>query len=128
MARVLVVEDNPRLNTLALKVLGAQGHQVEYAGDGITGVERALATHPDVVLMDISLPRLDGLEATRRIKQALPDLPVAALTAHAMLVDRERALAAGCDIVITKPYAIGDLVAAVEALAARGRRARTPSV
>ena len=119
MARVLVVEDNPRLSTLALKVLGGHGHQVAQAGDGATGVELALATHPDLVLMDLSLPGIDGLEATRRIKQALPDLPVAALTAHAMANDRERALEAGCDAVITKPYAIGDLLACVDRLAAR---------
>lgn len=119
MARVLVVEDNPRLSTLALKVLGGHGHQVEQAGDGASGVERALATHPDLVLMDISLPGMDGLEATRRIKQACPDLPVVALTAHAMLADRERALEAGCEVVITKPYAISDLLACVDRLAKR---------
>jgi len=119
MARVLVVEDNPRLNTLALKVLCGHGHQVEQAADGATGVELALAKRPDVVLMDISLPGMDGLEATRRIKLACPDLPVAALTAHAMPSDRERALEAGCDCVITKPYAIADLLACVERLAAR---------
>ena len=101
MARVLVVEDNPRLNTLALKVLCGHGHQVEQAADGATGVELALAKHPDVVLMDISLPGMDGL------------------TAHAMPSDRERALEAGCDCVITKPYAIADLLACVERLAAR---------
>ena len=119
MARVLVVEDNPRLSTLALKVLRGHGHQVEQAADGATGVELALAIHPDVVLMDISLPGMDGLEATRRIKGACPDLPVVALTAHAMPADRERALAAGCDCVVTKPYAIADLLGCVERLAAR---------
>jgi CheY-like chemotaxis protein len=119
MARVLVVEDNPRLQLLALRVLGARGHQVMLAVDGLEGVSVALATHPDVILMDVSLPRLGGLEATRRIKQAMPDIPIAAVTAHAQESDRQRALDAGCDIVLTKPYAIADLLDTVAMLVAR---------
>jgi CheY-like chemotaxis protein len=119
VARVLVVEDNPRLHLLALKVLGARGHEVALAVDGLDGVDVALATHPDVILMDVSLPKLGGLEATRRIKQVMPDIPIAAVTAHALESDRQDALDAGCDMVLTKPYAIADLISTVETLAAR---------
>jgi two-component system cell cycle response regulator DivK len=118
MARVLVVEDNPRLHLLALKVLGARGHQVTLAVDGLEAVSVALATHPDVILMDVSLPGLGGLEATRRIKAAMPGMPVAAVTAHAQEADRQRALDAGCDMVLTKPYAIADLLNTVDILVA----------
>jgi CheY-like chemotaxis protein len=118
MARVLVVEDNPRLHLLALKVLGGSGHEVTLAVDGLDGVTVALATHPDVILMDVSLPRLGGLEATRRIKQAMPGIPIAAVTAHAMEADRQSALDAGCDLVLIKPYAIAELLHTVDMLVA----------
>ncbi|MEP7106086.1 MAG: response regulator [Chloroflexota bacterium] len=118
MARVLIVEDNPRLHLLALKVLGAAGHAVTLAVDGLDGVTVALATHPDVILMDVSLPRLGGLEATRRIKAAMPGIPIAAVTAHALEADRQSALDAGCDLVLIKPYAIAELLHTVDTLVA----------
>lgn len=114
MATVLLVEDDERLRVLAFKVLGRQGYRLLLAGDGVEAVRMAAEERPDLVLMDLTLPQMDGLEATRRIKQADPRTRVVMLTAHAMVGDRERAAEAGCDGFLSKPYAIGDLVACVE--------------
>lgn len=114
MTRLLLVEDDDRLRMLATKVLGRHGYELTIAVDGAEAVRMAAEVMPDVVLMDRTLPELDGLEATRRIKQANPSTRVVMLTAHAMVGDRERAVAAGCDGFLAKPYAIADLVACVE--------------
>jgi len=111
--RVLLVEDDARLQTLGRKILERHGYQVLLAGDGRVAVELAGSGRPDLVLMDVSLPEMDGLEATRLIKLDQPDLPVVALTAHAMERDRERTRDAGCDGFLSKPYQIPDLLAAV---------------
>lgn len=113
MARILVVEDNRDNMTLIVDVLSSMDHTVLQATDGVEGVELVKQEKPDLVLMDLSLPRMDGWEATRQIK-ADPDLqkiPVIALTAHAMVGDRERALEAGCDDYITKPINLSQLLA-----------------
>jgi CheY-like chemotaxis protein len=88
---------------------------VVLAGDGQVAVELAGSVRPQLVLMDVSLPVMDGLEATRLIKRAQPHLPVVALTAHAMERDRERTRAAGCDGFLSKPYPIPELLATVSA-------------
>ena len=111
--RVLLVEDDARLQTLGRKILERHGYQVLLAGDGRVAVELAGSGRPDLVLMDVSLPEMDGLEATRLIKLDQPDLPIVALTAHAMERDRERTRDAGCDGFLSKPYQIPDLLAAV---------------
>lgn len=111
--RVLLVEDDLRLQTLGRKILERHGYLVLLAGDGRAAVELAGSSHPDLVLMDVSLPEMDGLEATRLIKRAQPDLPIVALTAHAMERDRERTRDAGCDGFLSKPYQIPELLAAV---------------
>src|SRR5258708_2906081 len=113
MPTVLVVEDDLRLQLIARKVLERAGYRVVLAGDGEQGVAAAATEAPDVVLMDISLPAMDGLEATRLILATQPDLPIVACTAHAMAGDRERMLAGGCRDFISKPYAIPDLLGAV---------------
>lgn len=116
MARILVVEDNHDNMTLIVDVLSSLDHIVLQASDGVTGLEMAQAEKPDLVLMDLSLPRMDGWEATRQIK-ANPDIqqtPVIALTAHAMIGDRERALEAGCDDYITKPINLSILISKLE--------------
>lgn len=87
------------------------------ASDDEQGVSMAAAHLPAVILMDVSLPGMDGLEATRRIKAANPSQPIVACTAHAMTGDRERVLAAGCDGFLSKPYALPDLVGAVSRFA-----------
>ena len=113
MATVLVVEDDPRLQVIARKVLERRGYVVLMAADGEEGVLMAAAHSPDVILMDVSLPGMDGLEATRRIKAVKPGQRIVACTAHAMTGDRERVMAAGCDGFLSKPYALPDLVGAV---------------
>ena len=105
MARVLIIEDNPTNMTLAVFLLRSAGHIVLSAIDAETGLTMARAEHPDLILMDIQLPGMDGLEATRQLKRdrATRTIPVVALTALAMKGDEERIRAAGCDGYIAKP-------------------------
>lgn len=114
--RILCVEDNPQNMRLVRKILKHAGFEVLEAQDGITGVELAQAEVPDLILMDINLPDIDGIEATKRIK-AQPELvhiPVVALTANAMYGDEERILAGGCDGYLSKPVSKSKLVEAVK--------------
>lgn len=103
--RVLVIEDNRDNMTLIVDVLESLDYFVIQATDGEAGVAKAEAEVPDLILMDLSLPKLDGWEASRTIKARdnLKHIPIIALTAHAMVGDRERALDAGCDDYLTKP-------------------------
>lgn len=112
MSRILVVEDNRDNMTLIVDVLGSLDHEVIEAVDGVEGVALAQQETPDLILMDLSLPRMDGWEATRQIKadERLQGIPVIALTAHAMFGDRERAMDAGCDDYITKPINLPELM------------------
>ncbi len=105
MARILVVEDSPDIRALVQMLLESAGHEVSTASDGQEGVRAARSVHPDLILMDLSLPVLSGWEATRAIKAdpVTSRIPVIAVTAHAMQGDRERALAAGCDGFVAKP-------------------------
>ncbi|QPC81744.1 response regulator [Phototrophicus methaneseepsis] len=111
MKRVLVVEDNEDNLTLMLDVLGSLELDVITATDGDQGVALAQQERPDLILMDLSLPRMDGWTATRIIKadETLRDIPVIALTAHAMVGDKERALQAGCDDYLPKPLNLKEL-------------------
>ena len=121
--KILYVEDNDD-NVYVLKNrLTRAGFTVLVATDGAQGVKMAATEQPDMILMDMSLPVLDGWEATRRIKAA-PEtrhIPVIALTAHAMTGDREKALAAGCNDFDTKPVELARLLRKIQALAAEGR-------
>lgn len=110
-SRILVVEDNQDNMTLISDILVSLKYVVLQAADGEQGVAMAAAEQPDLILMDLSLPRLDGWSATRRIKAdpALQHIPIIALTAHAMIGDRERALAAGCDDYVSKPINLREL-------------------
>lgn len=109
--RILVVEDNRDNMTLITDVLGSLDYDVISAKDGEEGVNTAKAEKPSLILMDLSLPRVDGWTATRQLKAdpELAHIPVIALTAHAMIGDRERALAAGCDDYLSKPINIREL-------------------
>ncbi len=121
MTKVLYVEDNDD-NVFVLKSrLTRAGFTVIVAGDGAQGVAMAASEQPDLILMDLSLPVLDGWEATRRIKAApeTKHIPVIAITAHAMTGDREKALAAGCDDFDTKPIELPRLLEKICALASR---------
>jgi two-component system, cell cycle response regulator DivK len=116
MAKILVVEDNEMNRDMLSRRLMRRGHEVFIAVDGAQGIEMALAGTPDLVLMDMSLPVVDGWEATRRIKAQKSALPIIALTAHAMAEDREKALAAGCDDYDTKPVELPRLLEKIDAL------------
>ena len=109
--RILVIEDNQDNMTLIADVLVSLNYYVIQAADGVQGLEKALSEQPDLILMDLSLPRMDGWTATRQIKAhpELGNIPVIALTAHAMIGDRERALQAGCDDYLPKPIKLRDL-------------------
>jgi two-component system cell cycle response regulator DivK len=110
--RILYVEDNFQNKRLVRKILTARGYVVLEADDGLTGVEIATKELPDLILMDISLPGIDGAEATQRIKasEATARIPVIALTANAMRGDRERFISAGCDDYLPKPISTTDLL------------------
>jgi CheY-like chemotaxis protein len=121
MPRLLLIEDN-ELNRDALgRLLARHGHTVLAARDGAEGVELALQAQPDLILMDLGLPLIDGHEATRMLRAtpATAGIPVIALTAHAMDSDREQALAAGCDAFETKPVVLPRLLALIERLLSR---------
>lgn len=118
---IVLVEDNPMNLELQTLLLEAAGHTVHAAGNAEQGILLTRSLHPDLVLMDVSLPEIDGLEATRRLKQdpEVTGVPVIAVTAHAMAGDRERVYAAGCVGYVTKPIDTRTFVQQVEALAVR---------
>ncbi len=121
--KILYVEDNEDNIFVLEKRLKREGHTVVIARDGASGVQLAAIERPDVILMDLSLPVLDGWEATRQIKAApqTRHIPVIALTANAMTGDREKALAAGCDDFDTKPIVMPRLLDKLRALLSGGR-------
>jgi two-component system cell cycle response regulator DivK len=118
MAKLLLVEDNEMNRDMLSRRLVRRGYDVAIAINGAQGIEMARTETPDLVLMDLSLPVIDGWEATRRIKASdeTRHLPVIGLTAHAMAGDREKALEAGCDDYDTKPIELDRLLKKVEAL------------
>jgi CheY-like chemotaxis protein len=118
MPKLLLVEDNEVNRDMLSRRLIRRGFEIEIAVDGEQGVAMALSTVPDLVLMDMSLPIIDGWEATRQIKAAArtAQIPVIALTAHAMTGDREKCLAAGCDEYDTKPIEFSRLLGKIQAL------------
>lgn len=118
MAQILLVEDNEMNRDMLSRRLTRKGYQVLIAADGVQGVELAQAELPDLILMDMSLPVLDGWEATRRIR-AIPEtqaIPIIALTAHALSGDREKSLEAGCNEYETKPVDFLRLMGKIEML------------
>jgi len=119
--KLLYVEDNEDNIFMLKNRLSRAGYTVLIATDGAQGVAMAASERPDLILMDLSLPVLDGWEATRRIKTApeTRNIPVIALTAHAMSGDREKALSAGCDDFDTKPIDLPRLLGKIKALADR---------
>jgi len=118
MATVLLVEDNELNRDMLSRRLQRKGYSVIMAVDGEAGVAMALSARPHIILMDMSLPIIDGWEATRRIKNnpATQHIPLIALTAHAMAGDRERAIEAGCDDYDTKPVDLERLLGKMAAL------------
>jgi CheY-like chemotaxis protein len=116
--KILLVEDNEMNRDMLSRRLERKGYQIVMAFDGGAGVEMALSETPDLILMDMSLPVLNGWEATRQIKAnpATQNIPVIALTAHAMASDREKALEAGCEDYDTKPIELPRLLEKMETL------------
>ena len=116
--KILLVEDNEMNRDMLSRRLSRNGYEIVIAVDGQDGVDKALAEKPQLILMDMSLPVIDGWEATRRIKAdaTTKHIPVIALTAHAMAQDKEKALAAGCDDFDTKPVDLPRLVGKIKAL------------
>ena len=122
MPKVLVVEDNEMNRDMLSRRLQRRGYEVVVSVDGEDGVNKARSESPDIILMDMDLPVLDGWAATKMLKAApeTQTIPVIALTAHAMAGDREKALEAGCDDYDTKPVEFARLVEKMEALLAKG--------
>ncbi len=120
MSKILLVEDNEMNRDMLSRRLMRRGYEVVIAQDGESGLSMAQSAMPDLILMDMSLPILDGWEATRRLKAtaATEHIPVIALTAHAMSSDRDKALEAGCDDYDTKPIELPRLLEKIEGLLA----------
>jgi two-component system, cell cycle response regulator DivK len=121
LPRILVVEDDEMNRDSLTRLLRRRGYELLTARDGVEGVMMGQSEMPDLILMDMSLPVLDGWEATRRLKAAprTQAIPIIALTAHAMAADRDRALAAGCDDYDSKPIELKRLLPKIEALLRR---------
>ena len=123
MPKILLVEDNEMNRDMLSRRLEKRGYTVVLAVDGAAGIAQAKAEKPDLILMDMSLPVIDGWEATKQIRLA-PDIaatPIIALTAHAMSSDRDKCLAAGCDDFDTKPVELPRLLAKIEEMLKKGR-------
>ncbi len=118
MARILIVEDNEMNRDMLAKRLRRRGHTIEVAEDGARGVAYVGAFTPDLVLMDMNMPVLDGWEATRLLKSKddTQHVSIVALTAHALPADRDKAMAAGCDAYLTKPVQFDELCQTIDSL------------
>jgi len=125
MARILMVEDNEMNRDALSRRLERRGYEVVLAVDGKQGLTLAQSAQPDLILMDLSLPEIDGWEATRYLKaaSATAQIPLIVLSSHAMAGDREKALEAGCDDFDTKPVDFQRLLAKIETLLQEGMRA-----
>jgi two-component system cell cycle response regulator DivK len=114
---ILYIEDNPDNKLLVQRALESRGYVMLWAANGLQGLEQAETARPDVILLDINLPDIDGYEVARRLKASghLHTIPIIAITANALKGDAERALAAGCDVYLSKPIHLRELWARVTA-------------
>ncbi|MBA3530599.1 MAG: response regulator [Ardenticatenales bacterium] len=121
MKRILIVEDNPNNRDMLTTILKFHGFETIQAEDGQQAIEKARETVPDLILMDLSMPVMNGWDATRQIKQdpALAHIPIVAVSAYDMLQDKEAALAAGCDAFLSKPLNMFALKERLEAIMAK---------
>ncbi len=117
--RVLIVEDDDQVRTALSRALNFEGYEVETAHDGAEGLERVLSTSPDVIILDVMMPHVDGLEATRRLRARGDTTPVLMLTARHEVSDRVAGLDAGADDYLVKPFALEELLARLRALLRR---------
>ena len=129
MSKILLVEDNAYNQDMLSKRLRRIGYEVVMANSGPEGIETAKSDHPDLILMDLGLPDMDGWEVTRRLKQnhVTAGIPIIALTAHALREDLERAIAAGCDHFETKPVMFDRLVRKIKSCLDRPTPKRGPA-
>ena len=120
-SHILVVEDHPQNRYLMTYLLESRGYEVEVALDGAEALDALETRIPDLILMDMQLPKIDGYEATRRIKadERFREIPLVAVTAHSMRGDQDKAMAAGCDVFVTKPINGEELLALVDRLLER---------
>jgi len=118
MTRVLIVEDTEDNRRIVRDLLASVGIELSEAGDGAEGLRRAALDRPDLILMDLQLPEMDGYEVTRRLKAdpALGAIPVVAITSYALSGDEEKARAAGCDAYVAKPFSPRQLLAVIRGL------------
>jgi len=121
---VLVADDNEVAQRLCRRVLEKAGHRVLTASDGQEAVNLALQDSPDIILMDVAMPGMDGLEAMRQIRAQKPGMTVVIASAHSMASDRDRFLAAGADDVLSKPFKLTELTGVVDRLGGRSSSAQ----
>lgn len=122
MSRILILEDELPMRTALTDLLAAQGYRVAACADGVSGLDRALAELPDLLLLDVMMPGLDGFSVCREVRRASPRLPILMLTAKGQVDDRVTGLDAGADDYLVKPFSSRELLARVRALLRRGER------
>ncbi|HEY7781333.1 MAG TPA: response regulator transcription factor [Ktedonobacterales bacterium] len=120
-AHILVVDDDPRITELLRRTLALEGYTISVARDGTEGLARFLERPPDVIVLDVMLPGMDGIEVARRLREAGDNVPILMLTARDAVADRVRGLESGADDYLVKPFAHEELVARVRALLRRGQ-------
>jgi DNA-binding response OmpR family regulator len=123
MTKILIVEDEPNMVTGLRDNFEFEGYEVLTAGDGVAGLERALKDSPDLVLLDVMMPRMSGLDVCKQLKAKRPSMPIIMLTARGQEVDKIVGLELGADDYVTKPFSIRELVARVKAVLRRARTA-----
>jgi two-component system alkaline phosphatase synthesis response regulator PhoP len=121
MAKILIVEDEPNMVAGLRDNFEFEGYQVITAGDGVAGLERALAESPDLVILDVMMPRMSGLDVCKQLKSKRPSIPIIMLTARGQEVDKVVGLELGADDYVTKPFSIRELLARVKAVLRRSR-------
>ena len=121
MAKILIVEDEPNMVAGLRDNFEFEGHQVITAGDGVAGLERAIAESPDLVILDVMMPRMSGLDVCRQLKSKRPSIPIIMLTARGQEGDKVVGLELGADDYVTKPFSIRELLARVKAVLRRAR-------
>lgn len=124
LAKVLIIEDEPNMVAGLRDNFEYEGYQVITAADGVAGLDRALADSPDLVILDVMMPRMSGLDVCKKLKASRPSLPIIMLTARSQEIDKVVGLELGADDYVTKPFSIRELLARVKAVL---RRAQTPS-
>ena len=124
MSKILVIEDSPMIQEILVERLLFRNYEVVVANDGQQGIEVAEQEQPDLILMDISLPVMDGWEATERIRkiESIKNVPIIALTAHALVEDRNRSLAIGCNDFETKPINFSQLIVKINSLLGKNQK------